>query len=495
MNPFRSGTNSGSALSNNQHSVFSILDAHASRRSSVLAVITAELRLGYPEFLERVVACAHSLLAQGLVPGEVTGIAVAHEIDHLICAMTLMCLGTPQVNLAHHETDAGKKFLALKLSINQVIAPRPEAWMSKIRIYEPPHYKRRSRAVGEALLKTIPLDAVLLYRTTSGSTSVPKILGITLERLRFEATRQANNPSERRVLRTSSMEFDASRKHRICTLLAGRTCVFADQFNLECLSALCASAKVSEMHIGTYKLASLLKDASDCPKLPSFTRVLTGGSRVPGVLRKAVKKHLTDNLWVSYAMTELGMISLASPEQHEAFPEGLGFPCPGVDVAIVDSKGELVPEGEIGEARIRRAVMPHGYAGDDTPSSAFRGGWFYPRDLLSRSHDGPLVFHGRVDDVMTLNGINIFASAIEDTLESHPDVREAVAYPIKSRFHGEIPVAAVVLNESAQVREPAPLLAHCRETLGIRSPRQIFIVEKIPRNWAGKPLRRELAVS
>ncbi|MBK5199334.1 MAG: AMP-binding protein [Methyloceanibacter sp.] len=378
----------------------------------MLAVITAELRLGYPELLERIVACAHSLLAQGLVPGEVTGIAVAHEIDHLICAMTLMCLGTPQVNLAHHETDDSKKSLALKLGINQVIAPRPEAWMSKIRIYEPPHYKRPSRAVDEALFKTIPLDAVLLYRTTSGSTNVPKILGITLERLLFEATRQANNPSERRVLRTSSMEFDASRKHRICTLLAGSTCVFADQFNLECLSALCASAKVSEMHIGTYKLASLLKAAShDCPKLPSFTRVLTGGSRVPGVLRKAVKKHLTDNLWVSYAMTELCMISLASPEQHEAFPEGLGFPCPGVDVAIVDSTGELVPEGEIGEARIRRAVMPHGYAGDDTPSSAFRGGWFYPRDLLSRSHGGPLVFHGRVDDVMILNGINIFASA------------------------------------------------------------------------------------
>jgi hypothetical protein len=215
MDPFKSGTNGGSALSNNQHSVFSILDAHASRRSGVLAVITAELRLGYPELLERIIACAHSLLAQGLVRGEVTGIAVAHEIDHLICAMTLMCLGTPQVNLAHYETDASKKPLALKLGINQVIAPNPDAWMSKIRIYGPAHYKTPSTPVAAAFSKTIPLDAVLLYRTTSGSTNIPKILGITLERLLFEATRQANNPSERRVLRTSSMEFDASRKNRI----------------------------------------------------------------------------------------------------------------------------------------------------------------------------------------------------------------------------------------------------------------------------------------
>ena len=51
---------------------------------------------------------------------------------------------------------------------------------------------------------------------------------------------------------------------------------------------------------------------------------------------------------------------------------------------------------------------------------------------------------------MILNGINVFPSAIEDTLESDPDVKEAVAYAIKSRVHGEIPVAAVVLKPNAQ---------------------------------------------
>ena len=44
--------------------------------------------------------------------------------------------------------------------------------------------------------------------------------------------------------------------------------------------------------------------------------------------------------------------------------------------------------------------------------------------------------------MMILNGINIFPAAIEDTLESHTDVQEAVAYPMRSAIHGDIPVAA-----------------------------------------------------
>jgi acyl-coenzyme A synthetase/AMP-(fatty) acid ligase len=52
--------------------------------------------------------------------------------------------------------------------------------------------------------------------------------------------------------------------------------------------------------------------------------------------------------------------------------------------------------------------------------------------LLSRTEGEPLIYHDRVDDVMILNGINIFPGAIEDALESHPDVLEAVAYAIKS---------------------------------------------------------------
>ena len=61
---------------------------------------------------------------------------------------------------------------------------------------------------------------------------------------------------------------------------------------------------------------------------------------------------------------------------------------PGVTVEIVDAEGKPVPDGEIGEARIRKGTLPKGYVDDAAASSAFRDGWFYPKDLLSRFRAG-----------------------------------------------------------------------------------------------------------
>ena len=136
--------------------------------------------------------------------------------------------------------------------------------------------------------------------------------------------------------------------------------------------------------------------------------------------------------------------------------------------------------------------MARGYVSEPGTVLHHQDGWFYPGDLISQQEGGPLVFHGRADDVMILNGINIFPSAIEDTLESHPDVREAIAYAVKSRIHGDIPVAAVVMQGQGRAG-PVELLNYCRQSLGVRAPRQIRIVEAIPRNTGGKPLRRQMA--
>ena len=121
------------------------------------------------------------------------------------------------------------------------------------------------------------------------------------------------------------------------------------------------------------------------------------------------------------------MISIASPDQHDDFPEGVGFPEINVTVEIVRPDDELAVPGEIGQIRVRKSGMAGEYITEAHGCSNFEKGWFYPRDLISKREGEPLIFHGRADDVMILNGINVYPSAIEDTLESHPDVKEAVA--------------------------------------------------------------------
>ena len=73
--------------------------------------------------------------------------------------------------------------------------------------------------------------------------------------------------------------------------------------------------------------------------------------------------------------------------------------------------------------------MASSYMAEPSALWKFKDGWFNPGDLVSRELNGPLIFHGRADDVMILNGINIFPSSIEDVLESLPNIREAWRSP------------------------------------------------------------------
>jgi acyl-CoA synthetase (AMP-forming)/AMP-acid ligase II len=475
------------------------MKGHASRRPEAQAIITDDLTIAHGELVERIASWMEFLLRRGLVPGETTGISIRHEIDHLICAMALLCLGSPQVNLPTQDGVENKRSLAHRLGVKQVVAEQAENWMSGMTCVVrplPAEIVPVSTTELDRFDESHQDDPIALYLNTSGSTRTPLSVAIRLRRMLQIAEWCDAQPSEHRVLRTSAIEFDATRFCRIYTLLAGATSIFSGRIVLERLGALCARAEVSSIQIGAYRLGSLLgNQAGAVQRLPEFTRIVAGGTRVPGPLRDKVRDVLTDNLWVSYATSEVAGISLATPEQHPLFPEGVGFPLPGVFIEIVDESDAAIAPGEIGRIRVRKASMVSGYASDPDPSPRFRDGWFYPGDLFSQDADCPLIFHGREAEIMVLNGLKIFASLIEDTLASHPDVREAVAYPIKSRVHGDIPAAAVVLSANAQSHDPAQLLDYCRQALGVRGPRRIVVVDSIPRTQAGKPLRRTLSQS
>lgn len=122
----------------------------------------------------------------------------------------------------------------------------------------------------------------------------------------------------------------------------------------------------------------------------------------------------------------------------------------------------------------------------------FHEGWFYPGDLGALGSNGVLLVKGREDDMLNLNGINIFSNEIEQALERHPAVTTAVALSVRSRVHGLIPVAAVELNE--QSASSQDLLRFAKDQLGLRAPRKLIIMtEELPRNPQGKILKKEIA--
>ena len=93
---------------------------------------------------------------------------------------------------------------------------------------------------------------------------------------------------------------------------------------------------------------------------------------------------------------------------------------------------------------------------------------------------------------MNLNGIKIAPLEIERVLERHPAVKAAVAFPLPSPVHGDVPVAAVQIAEGARTSE-RELQAFARQALGLRAPRRVTIVTELPSTAQGKVDVRKLA--
>ena len=182
---------------------------------------------------------------------------------------------------------------------------------------------------------------------------------------------------------------------------------------------------------------------------------------------------------------------MATPQNHNDDATS-GFPVINVDIEVVDGAETVLEKGQVGEIRVRAPGMATEYYDNIAQTQLrFRGGWFYPNDMGYIREDGQLVIKGRKDDMINLNGINIFPADIEQVLESHFAVKRAVALGIDSCIHGQIPVAAVELIDESLVSEVV-LMDFARAHLALRYPRRIKFVENMPINHQGKILRHEI---
>jgi acyl-CoA synthetase (AMP-forming)/AMP-acid ligase II len=153
---------------------------------------------------------------------------------------------------------------------------------------------------------------------------------------------------------------------------------------------------------------------------------------------------------------------------------------PGVEIGVLDPESSRVLEpGEMGLLQVRSAQV----LGDS-------GQWLRTNDLGRIDEDGFVWIHGRSDDVINRGGFKIFPSEVEDCLQSHTSVREAVVFGVDDRRLGEVPVAVVVTRDNA---EPDDLIAFAKTRLApYKVPVAVRVIDEIPRNAAMKVLRGEL---
>lgn len=471
------------------------LGRQAEEQPDALAAIHGDIRLSYRMLDGAVWRAAASLRTQGVAPGTVVGLTLASPLAHLVVALALARMGAVQIALAPTDPPEERRERARVAGVSVLVGDLPDAAAAGLPVLPAEEAWLVPGEVPEmAGLRSDDGSLAWLVCHSSGTTGRPKMFAISHAQELARRRREPPDSAPRRedvVLTPSPPDFAVAKRYLFMALAHGGTCVLARLPSAETFARLCDGHAVSwAFAVPTFlaRLAAAFPNA-DGPRFPGLRVLRTAGSTVDDALRRLVLERISAGLAVVYASNEAATMAVAEPQEVARLPGTVGRVVPGLRWEIVDEADRPVPAGTPGRFRVRGPGVVIRYLGDADQTRSLKDGWYYPGDLLSADAQGLLTFHSRDDDMMILDGINIFPAEIERVLLEHPAVAEAAAFPLR-RPHRDVPMAAVVLHRPAGEAE---LSAFARARLGVRTPRRIFVVPALPRNAMGKVLRRELS--
>jgi long-chain acyl-CoA synthetase len=173
----------------------------------------------------------------------------------------------------------------------------------------------------------------------------------------------------------------------------------------------------------------------------------------------------------------------------------IGTPIRGVEMRLVDRRGEDVPVGDVGEIAIRGHNVMKGYwRRDDATTEAIPDGWFRSGDLARVDDDGYFFIVDRRKDLIIRGGYNVYPREIEEVLYEHPAIAEAAVVGVPDATLGEEIGAAVVLKPGETVT-PQQIQAYVKgQVAAYKYPRKVWFLPALPKGPTGKVLKREIKV-
>jgi fatty-acyl-CoA synthase len=191
-----------------------------------------------------------------------------------------------------------------------------------------------------------------------------------------------------------------------------------------------------------------------------------------------------------YGSTEVAYAAVAGPEDLAADPRTAGRPPYGVTLRVVDERGRDVPPGTPGRIFVGSGLAFGGYT--DGTDKARLDGLVATGDLGVLDDAGRLTVLGREDDMVVVGGENVYPGQVEDVLAEDPSVAEVAVVAADDPAYGARLVAHVVPAAGATI-DVQHLQDRVRRTLARYAvPREVRVVDRLPRGATGKVLKREL---
>lgn len=453
--------------------------------------------LGGDELQERTSKAAAQLYRRGIGPGQRVLWLAERDAESVLFALGVLRLGAVLVPVNPSLTPRELGYLVHDVEPQAAVARgalagvlEHDPWDGAVLDPSQGPFAPGANVAGDLLLdQARPGDpAVIIY--TSGTTGAPK--GAVLRHANLTAgtasLRQAWEWSagDRLALALPLFHVHGLGVGLFGTLDAGASAVVLERFDPG--QILAASQELgATMFFGVPTMYHRMAAAPDVGGLGGLRLCVSGSAPLPEGLWRTIEERSQVAILERYGMTET-YLTMSNPYRGERRPGTVGFPLPAVTTTLAPAHHD---QGE-GELWVKGPTLFQGYwRRPAATAECFAQGWFTTGDVGALDPEGYLVLKGRAKELIISGGFNVYPAEVEDVLLGHPGVAEVAVAGLASDEWGEVVTAWVVPTERPLATEE--VLAFAAQRLaGYKRPREIRVVDALPRNAMGKVQRQEL---
>ena len=255
----------------------------------------------------------------------------------------------------------------------------------------------------------------------------------------------------------------------------------AERMTLEMAVAPIALAMANHPHLEDYDLSSL-------------RYIMWGATPVTEAVANRVTERTGVRWLPAYGASELPVLACNPADRPDAWRlDSAGLPPAGVELRVADvDSGRILPSGEIGEIQALSPSAMVGYLPEPATAGAFAGEWYRTGDLGWLEPDGWVHLTDRAKEMIKVSGFQVAPAEVEAVLLEHPAVVDCAVFGIPDERAGEVPVAAVQLDNAHAVSEGELQELVAGSLATYKSLRHVIVVDRVPRLASGKALRRAL---
>lgn len=413
------------------------------------------------------------------------------ELEYLLNTSDATTLVTEPAHVGRFETIRGSCPRVRRLFLARATEPAPgsrlwdELWRD-----QPPRLARPA----------LHNEAVVELIFTSGTTARPKAVMITHANCLWSGERAAKHfrlaPGERSLTALPCFHVNAQSYTVLPALTVGGTVIL-----LEAFVAATFWEQARRHHADVVGLvAPLLRMLLAQPARPTDRdhriRLVPFGLNVTEQEREEFESRFGAPLLKGYGLTEAMTMVSRAPLDGPAHWPSIGLPAIDREVKLVDEQGNEVPPGNVGEIAVKgvpgRTLMRGYYKNPEATAEVLRDGWLLTGDTAWMDEGGYLHFFDRKKDVIKVNGENVSAVEVEQTLIEHPGIVECAVIALPDPLRDEAVKAFVVVRPGATLSVDE-VQAHCAERLAkFKVPRFVEFRASLPKTAIGKVEKRLL---